>query len=111
MSFPPAKLESILLAELGVPDDDAPPPEEERIARRFAAILRHGVAASFDVKTDENLGSDVSTDDESDRDHCDDKGEENSSTTHENVIQFDINIPAGATSLIQSLGVFFSSAR
>ncbi|VDO64630.1 unnamed protein product [Heligmosomoides polygyrus] len=90
MSFSPAKVVSILLAELGVPDDnDEPTREEKKIARRFAAILRDGVAASVDVETDENLGSDVSTDDESDWDHCDDEGEENSSTIHQNVIHFD----------------------
>ncbi|VDP09312.1 unnamed protein product [Heligmosomoides polygyrus] len=49
--------ESILLAEFGVPDDnDAPTREEKKIARRFAAILRDGAAASVDVETDENLG-------------------------------------------------------
>ncbi|VDP05319.1 unnamed protein product [Heligmosomoides polygyrus] len=90
MSFSPAKVVSILLAEFGVPDDnDAPTREEKKIARRFAAILRDGAAASIDVETDEILGSDVSTDDESDWDHCYDEGEENSSTTHQNVIHFD----------------------
>ncbi|VDP05459.1 unnamed protein product [Heligmosomoides polygyrus] len=59
------------------------------------AILRnHGFDPSMsgtpvDVETDESLGSDVSTDDESDWDHCDDEGEENSSTIHQNVIHFD----------------------
>ncbi|VDO92216.1 unnamed protein product [Heligmosomoides polygyrus] len=41
------------------------------------------------MKSDENLESDVSTDDESDWDHCDEEGEENSSTTHENFVHFD----------------------
>ncbi|VDO19699.1 unnamed protein product [Heligmosomoides polygyrus] len=74
MSFSPAKVASILLTEFGVPDDnDAPTREEKKIARRFAAILRDGAAASVDVETDENLGSDVPTDDESDWDYCDDE--------------------------------------
>ncbi|VDP07375.1 unnamed protein product [Heligmosomoides polygyrus] len=90
MSSSPAKVVSILFAEFGVPDDnDAPTHEEKKITRRFAAILRDGAAASVDVETDENLGSYVSTDDESDWDHCDDEGEESSSTIHQNVIHFD----------------------
>ncbi|VDP61391.1 unnamed protein product [Heligmosomoides polygyrus] len=90
MSFSPAKVVSDLLADFGVIDhNDAPTREEKKIARR----------------------SDASTDEESDWNHCDDEGEENSSTTHENVIHFDTNIPAGVTSLIQPLDVFFSSAR
>ncbi|VDP45145.1 unnamed protein product [Heligmosomoides polygyrus] len=66
----------ILLAEFGVPDvNDAPTREEKKIARRSEAILRDGAAASVDVETNENLGSDVSADDESDWNYCDDKGE------------------------------------
>ncbi|VDP23773.1 unnamed protein product [Heligmosomoides polygyrus] len=111
MSFPPAKVVSILLAEFAVSDDnDAPTREETKIARRFAAILCEGAAASVDVETDEDLGSDVSTHDVSDWDHCDDEDEENSNTSQEKVIRFDTNIPAGATSLIQS-PTFFSLAR
>ncbi|VDP63171.1 unnamed protein product [Heligmosomoides polygyrus] len=91
MSFPPAKVLSILLAEFGVPDgNDAPTRKEKKIARRFVAIL--GDRASVDVETDENLGSDMSTDDESDWDHFDDEGEENSSTTCEDVIHFDTTV-------------------
>ncbi|VDP53454.1 unnamed protein product [Heligmosomoides polygyrus] len=91
MSFSQAKVVSILVTEFGVPDDnDAPTHEEKKIGRRFAIILRDGAAASVDVETDGNLGSDVFTDDESDWDHCDDEGEENSSTTPENAS----NIPA-----------------
>ncbi|VDO25100.1 unnamed protein product [Heligmosomoides polygyrus] len=101
---------SDLLAEFEVIDDnDAPTREEKKIAGRTATILRDGAAVTDDVETDENLESDVSTDDESDWNHCDDEGEENSSRTHENVIHFDTNIPSGATSLIQPLDVFSSA--
>ncbi|VDP10948.1 unnamed protein product [Heligmosomoides polygyrus] len=78
MFFSPATVVSILLAEFGVPDDnDSPTREEKEIAGRFAAILRDGAAASVDVEADEDLGSDASTDDESNWDHCDDEEEEN----------------------------------
>ncbi|VDO86477.1 unnamed protein product [Heligmosomoides polygyrus] len=87
-SISPAKVVNTLFAEIGVPDDNDAPTREKKIARRFAAIIRDGAAASVDVETDEILGPDVSTDDEADWDHCDDEGEENSSTTH-NVIHFD----------------------
>ncbi|VDO77531.1 unnamed protein product [Heligmosomoides polygyrus] len=83
MSFSLAKVVCTLLAEFVVPDNnDTPIREEKKIARRSAAILPDGAAASVDVETDENLGSDVPTDDESDWDHCDDEGEEDSSTVN-----------------------------
>ncbi|VDO86410.1 unnamed protein product [Heligmosomoides polygyrus] len=106
MSFSPAKVVSNLLAEFGVPGDNDAPTREKKIAGRFAAIPRDGAAASIDAETDETLGTYLSTDDESDWEHCDDEDKENSSTTHENVNHFDTNIPAGATSMTQPLDVF-----
>ncbi|VDP26776.1 unnamed protein product [Heligmosomoides polygyrus] len=54
MSFSPAKVASIPLAEFGVPGgNEAPTCEEKKIAR-FVATLRD--RASVDVETDENLG-------------------------------------------------------